>query len=214
MVSIARTELNKSHNTYEVPGLRATQNIQEIVKSNQMIQTVRVDDRNVMSPRILDALSRIQELAEKGINASGIIGQKVNTAMANPQYFRGTLEEAEPAKYAGFEGVPSGSFQTYTPVQISDDQLKDLVRSSAKMGGLVKGDEALFKALEKGTAKIYNQKDSENLLGKAVDWKQGSISGTMWDRNAIDQKAVQQLTEAGKKIFAGAIGSIHFAVVY
>lgn len=214
MVSIARTELNKSHNTYEVPGLRATQNIQEIVKSNQMIQTVRVDDRNVMSPRILDALSRIQELAEKGINASGIIGQKVNTAMANPQYFRGTLEAAEPAKYAGFEGVPSGSFQTYTPVQISDDQLKDLVRSSAKMGGLVKGDEALFKALEKGTAKIYNQKDSENLLGKAVDWKQGSISGTMWDRNAIDQKAVQQLTEAGKKIFAGAIGSIHFAVVY
>lgn len=214
MISITRTELNKINNGYEVPGLRAAQNIQEIVRSQDPTQTVRVDDRNVMSPRISDALSRIQELVEKGINASGIIGQKVNTGMTNPQYFTGTLKDADAAKYAGFEGVPSGNFQVFTPPQISDDKLKDLVRSTAELGGLAKGDEALFQALQKGTAKIYNQKDSENLLGKSVDWKQGSIGGTMWDRSAIDQKAVQQVAQDGKKIFAGAIGSIHFAVVY
>lgn len=214
MISITRTELNKINNGYEVPGLRAAQNIQEIVRSQDPTQTVRVDDRNVMSPRISDALSRIQELVEKGINASGIIGQKVNTGMTSPQYFTGTLKDADAAKYAGFEGVPSGNFQVFTPPQISDDKLKDLVRSTAELGGLAKGDEALFQALQKGTAKIYNQKDSENLLGKPVDWKQGSVGGTMWDRSAIDQKAVQQVAQDGKKIFAGAIGSIHFAVVY
>lgn len=214
MISITRTELNKINNGYEVPGLRAAQNIQEIVRSQDPTQTVRVDDRNVMSPRISDALSRIQELVEKGINASGIIGQKVNTNMTNPQYFTGTLKDDDSAKYAGFEGVPTGQFQVFTPPQISDDKLKDLVRSTAELGGLAKGDEALFKALQKDTAKIYNQKESENLLGKPVDWKQGSIGGTMWDRSVIDQKAVQQIAQDGKKIFAGAIGSIHFAVVY
>lgn len=214
MVSIARTELNRLNKNYEIPGMRATQNIQQIIQSNQAIQTVRVDDRNVMSPRIMDALSRIQELSEKGIKASGIISQNINTNMANAQYFRGTLEEADPSRYSGFEGVPSGSFQVFSAPKLSDDQLKDLVRTSAKIGGLVNGSDALYKALEKGTAKIYNQKDAENLLGKPVDWKQGSISGTMWDRNAINQQEVQKITEAGKKIFSGAIGSIHFAVVY
>lgn len=214
MVSITSTDMNLVNHGIDVPGLRAAQNIQEIVQSKNTEQTVRVDDRNVMSPRISDALSRIQELVEKGINASGIIGQNVNTNMTNPQYFTGTLKDDDAAKYAGFEGVPAGEFQVFTPPQISDDKLKDMVRSTTELGGLAKGDEALFKALQKDTAKIYNQKDSENLLGKPVDWKQGSIGGTMWDRSAIDQKAVQQIAQDGKKIFAGAIGSIHFAVVY
>ena len=215
MVSITSTDMNLVNHGFDVPGLRAAQNIQEIVQSqNNATQTVRVDDRNVMSPRISDALSRIQELVEKGINAAGIISQQVNTNMTNPQYFTGTLKDADAAKYAGFEGVPTGSFQVFTPPEISDDKLKDLVKSTAQLGGLPNGDDALFKALQNDTAKIYNQKDSENLLGKPVDWKQGSIGGTMWDRNAIDQKAVQQVAQDGKQIFAGAIGSIHFAIVY
>lgn len=214
MVSITSTDLNLVNHGFDVPGLRAAQNIQEIVQEKNAVQTVRVDDRNVMSPRISDALSRIQELVEKGINASGIINQQVNLNMTNPQYFTGTLKDVDAAKYAGFEGVPTGNFQVFTPPQISDDKLKDLVKSAAQLGGLAKGDDALFKALQNDTAKIYNQKDSESLLGKPVDWKQGSIGGTMWDRNAIDQKAVQQVAQDGKKIFAGAIGSIHFSVVY
>lgn len=34
-----------------------------------------------------------------------------------------------------------------------------------------------------------------------VDWKQGILGGTIWDWNAIDQKAVQKITQDGKKDF-------------
>ncbi|WP_281388200.1 hypothetical protein [Bartonella capreoli] len=38
--------------------------------------------------------------------------------------------------------------------------------------------------------------------------------GTMWDRRVIDEKLIQQFEQEGKQIFTGAIGSIHFSIVY
>lgn len=214
MVSVTATQLNGVNDTYQIPGSRAAQNIATMVQQRSDTPSVQVSERDVLSPRIYDSLTRIQELVENGVNASGIIAQNINVNMANPEYYRGTTQNADASQYASYEGVPNGNFQVYTPPELSDEQLQDLVRSSARTGNLFGGDEALFKALQNDTAKIYNQADSENLMGKPVDWKQDSIGGTMWDRSMIDQKAVQQIQQDGKQIFAGAIGSIRFAVVY
>ncbi|MDD9329741.1 MAG: hypothetical protein PV353_04900, partial [Bartonella sp.] len=97
---------------------------------------------------------------------------------------------------------------------MDSNQLKNLVHSLAREGKLLGGPQALFTALKHDTAKIYDQLDIENLIGKSVNWKQGNVFGTMWDRRMIDDQLIQQFQQEGKQIFTGSIASLRFSIIY
>ncbi|EJF90112.1 hypothetical protein [Bartonella melophagi] len=154
----------------------------------------------------------IKEVSDDKIQATEILSPVMESTHSVVLW--GNLIDTDSSQFQRYDDIPNGHFQIYAPLTINDNQLKDLIHSLAKEGKLLGGSQALFKALDHNTARIYNQSAMKNFTGRPVDWKKGYMFDIMWDRRMIDEKLIQQFQQEGKQIFTGAVGSIHFSIVY
>ncbi|AQX27917.1 MULTISPECIES: hypothetical protein [unclassified Bartonella] len=212
MISIDSFRLNPEIDGYQNPSSHKEKNFTEILQGDVQIPSVRISSKNIIHSNLHGTLSYIQEFTDNEKLFTLVLPSLIDGT--HPISSWGSLIEVDASQFQGYDGVPKDHFQVYVPLIINDNQLKDFVHSLVKRGKLLGGTQALFKALENDTAEIYNQSDLENLIGKSVNWKQGNMFGTMWDRRMIDEQSIQQFQQEGKQIFTGAIGSIRFAIIY
>ncbi|ENN91829.1 hypothetical protein [Bartonella schoenbuchensis] len=212
MVFINSSQLNIKIDEYQKHNLPIEQHFGETSYDTIQAPSVSIDTKDIFPLKFYDALSYIKEVSDDKIQTAEALSPVMESTHSVALW--GNLIDADSSQFQGYDDVPSGHFQIYAPLTISDNQLKDLVHSLAKEGKLLGGSQALFKALDHDTARIYNQSAMENFTGRPVDWKKGYMFGTMWDRRVIDEKLIQQFEQEGKQIFTGAIGSIHFSIVY
>ncbi|ENN92427.1 hypothetical protein BBbe_07360 [Bartonella bovis 91-4] len=212
MVFIDSFQFNIKIDEYQKHSLPMEQHFDETLQDTVQTPSVSIGTKDIFPLKFYDALSHIKEISDNEIQAAEISSLMDYTHSVS---FWGDLIDADSSQFQGYDDVPNGHFQIYAPLVVSDNQLKDLIHFFAKEGKLLGGgSQALFKALDHDTAKIYSQSTMENFTGRPVDWKKGYMFGTMWDRRMIDEKLIQQFQQEGKQIFTGAIGSIHFSIVY
>ncbi|AQX19913.1 hypothetical protein [Bartonella sp. WD16.2] len=212
MVFIDSFQFNIKVDEYQKHSLPMEQHFDEALHNIIQAPSVSIDTKDIFPLKFYDALSHIKEVSDNRVQVTEVLSPVMESTHSVVLW--GDLIDADSSQFQGYDDVPNGHFQVYAPLTISDNQLKDLVHSLAKEGKLLGGSQALFKALDHDTARIYNQSAMENFTGRSVDWKKGYMFGTMWDRRMIDEKLIQQFQQEGKQIFTGAIGSIHFSIVY
>ncbi|OPB29737.1 hypothetical protein [Bartonella sp. WD12.1] len=212
MVFIDSFQSNIKIDEYQKHSLPMEGHFDEPLHDTIQAPSVSIDTKDIFPLKFYDALSHIKEVSDNRVQVTEVLSPVMESTHSIVLW--GDLIDADSSQFQGYDDVPNGHFQVYAPLTVSDNQLKDLVHSLAKEGKLLGGSQALFKALDHDTAKIYNQSTMENFTGRPIDWKKNDMFGTMWDRRMIDEKLIQQFEQEGKQIFTGAIGSIHFSVVY
>ncbi|CBI76345.1 conserved protein of unknown function [Bartonella clarridgeiae 73] len=211
MISIDSFRLNPRIDAYQNHSSHK-KNFTEILQHTVHVPSVHISSKSIIHSDLHGTLSYLQEFADNKDRFTTVLPSLIDGSHSIASW--GSLIEVDASQFQGYDGVPNDRFQVYVPLIMHDNQLKDFVYYLAKKGKLFGGPQALFKALENNAVEIYNQSDVENLIGKSVDWKQGNMFGTMWDRRMIDEQSIQQFQQEGKQIFTGAIGSIRFSIVY
>ncbi len=214
MISINSFQVNPGIDSYQKHSSHKEQNLSQILQDTIQVPSAHISNKNIIPSVFHDTLSRLQELPDNSNN-------KIQFTEILPSLIDSTYSlslwntfEVDASQFQDYDGVPNGRFQVYVPLIMDSNQLKNLVHSLAREGKLLGAPQALFTALEHDTARIYNQSDIENLIGKSVNWKQGNVFGTMWDRRMIDDQLIQQFQQEGKQIFTGSIGSLRFSIIY
>ncbi|MCL6229826.1 hypothetical protein [Bartonella bilalgolemii] len=215
MVSVDSFQVSPRIDGYQKHSSHKEQNFNEVLKGTVQVPSVHISSKNIIPSILYDTLSSFQEFSDNSdskVQFTEILPSLIGSTHSLSLW--DTLIEADASQFQDYDGVPSGRFQVYVPLVMDGNQLRDLVHSLAREGKLLGGPQALFTALERDTARIYNQSDIENLIGKSVNWKQGNMFGTMWDCRVIDEQLIQKFQQEGKQIFTGAIGSLRFSIIY